>query len=86
MMALRNENKNVAAAKIVGMSGKWVTVVTAEGNRMRIPLTKNNQHDKLMIASLKDIWHAGIWIPVNTKLKHFFRFDWLTAPVKDEQN
>lgn len=80
-MALRLENHNVVAAKIVGMTGKWVVVVTDDGHRMRIPLTKKNQHDQLMIASLKDIWREGIWIPVNTKLKHFFRFDWLSAPV-----
>lgn len=80
-MALRPETQNVAAAKIVGMSGKWVTVVTDRGRYLRIPLTKNNQHDQLTIASLKDIWRAGIWIPVNTKLKQFFRFDWLRTPA-----
>ncbi|MCI1287137.1 MAG: hypothetical protein LKG36_00730 [[Lactobacillus] timonensis] len=54
-MALRSENQNVVAAKIVGMSSKWVTVVTDRGRYIRIPLTRNNQHDQLMIASLKDI-------------------------------
>lgn len=80
-MALRSENQNVVASKIVGMSSKWVTVVTDRGRYIRIPLTRNNQHDQLMIASLKDIWREGIWIPVNTKLKHFFRFDWLKTPA-----
>lgn len=89
-MALRSESKNIVAAKIISMTGKRVTVITADGHLMSIPLTQNNQRDSLMIESLRDIWHAGIWIPVNKKLKHFFRFDWLAEPtpeqVSDNQN
>lgn len=82
-MALRSENQNIVAAKIIGMTSKRVMVVTEDGHLMSIPLTKNNQQDNLMIESPKDIWRAQIWIPVNKKLKHFFRFDWLTDPATE---
>ncbi|WP_295746442.1 hypothetical protein [uncultured Limosilactobacillus sp.] len=80
-MTLRRETKHVTAAKIIGMTGTRVTIITARGRLMIIPLTKKNRHDRLMMASLKDIWREGIWIPVNTKLKRFFRSDWLTQPA-----
>lgn len=33
-----------------------------------------------MLESLKDILRAGIWIPVNKKLRKLFSHDWLVEP------
>ncbi|MGM9891653.1 hypothetical protein [Limosilactobacillus sp.] len=71
----------IVAAKIVAVSGRTVKVVTEDGQTLRIPLSKTYQQDQTMLASLKDILKAGIWIPVNRQLKRLFRYDWLTAPT-----
>lgn len=85
-MKLRNPHseQDVVAAQIVGMNGKTVTVKTETGQILRLPLTAKHQHDQTFLASLKDIWHAQIWIPVNRQLKRLFHYDWLLdpAPVK----
>lgn len=73
------EQTNIVAAKIVRVTRKNVTVVTEEGRRFKVPLNKSYQHDRTMLASLKDILKAGIWIPVNKKLKQLFQYDWLTG-------
>ncbi|MBD7894802.1 MULTISPECIES: hypothetical protein [Limosilactobacillus] len=72
---------NIVAAKIIAISNKKVTVVTEEGHLLMIPLTKEYRQDKTMLESLKDILRAGIWIPVNKKLRKLFSYDWLTGPV-----
>lgn len=75
---------NIVAAKIVAIGAKKVTVITEEGHLLTIPLTKEYRQDKTMLESLRDILHAGIWIPVNKKLRKLFSHDWLAepAPVK----
>lgn len=72
---------NIVAAKIIAMSKKKVTVLTEEGHLLTIPLTKEYRQDKTMLESLRDILHAGIWIPVNKKLHQLFSYDWLTGPT-----
>lgn len=74
-------HSDIVAARIVSVSGQTVKVVTEDGQRLRIPLTKQYRQDKTMLASLKDILKAGIWIPVNRHLKRLFHYDWLTGPV-----
>lgn len=77
-----NPHSNIQAAQIVGMSGTRVTVKTEDGQTLRLPISSNNQQDRIFLDSLKDIWKAKIWIPVNTKLHKLFRYDWLAEPVK----
>lgn len=74
-------NADIVAARIVAVSGKSVKVVTEDGQKIKIPLTKQYRQDKSWLASLKDILNAGIWIPVNRRLKRLFNYDWLTGPV-----
>lgn len=69
---------NIVAAQIIHVGPKKITVVTEEGCLLRIPLTKEYQQDQILRASLIDILKAGIWIPVNQKLKKLFNYDWLT--------
>lgn len=87
-MTLKDANRsNIVAARIVAINGKTLKVVTEDGQKIRIPLTKQYRHDKTMLASLKDIIQAGIWIPVNCQLKRLFHYDWLgipaTIPIKN---
>lgn len=72
---------NIVAAKIINVTSKNVTVITEEGHLLKIPLTKQYRQDKLLHASLVDILKAGIWIPVNKKLKKLFSYDWLAIPA-----
>lgn len=74
-------NADIVAARIVAVNGKSVKVVTEDGQKLRIPLTKKYRQDKNRLASLKDILKAGIWIPVNRHLKQLFIYDWLTGPT-----
>ncbi|MGN1279457.1 MAG: hypothetical protein ACI4T4_02100 [Limosilactobacillus sp.] len=74
-------NADIVAARIVAVSGKSVKVVTEDGQKIKIPLTKQYRQDKNWLASLKDILKAGIWIPVNRHLKRLFNYDWLTGPA-----
>ncbi len=81
-MTLKDTSQpDIVAARIVAVSGRTVKVVTEDGQTLRIPLSKTYRQDKTMLASLKDIWHAGIWIPVNRQLKRLFHYDWLTGPA-----
>lgn len=89
-MTLKNtSNADIVAARIVAVNGRAVKVITEDGQKLRIPLTKQYRQDKNWLASLKDILNAGIWIPVNRHLKRLFNYDWLTGttpatvPVKD---
>ena len=83
-MKLRQANTttNIAAAQIIGLSGKNVIVKTESGQILRLPLSPKKQHDQVFLASLKDIWHNKIWIPVNTHLHQLFQFDSLMEPVR----
>lgn len=85
-MKLRQANQatNVAAAQIIGLSGTHVTVKTESGRILRLPLSKNNQHDRVFMASLRDIWKSKIWIPVNTRFRRLFRTDWLVDPIQSD--
>ena len=74
-------NADIVAARIVAVNSKSVKVVTEDGQKLRIPLTKQYRQDKSWLASLKDILNAGIWIPVNRHLKRLFSYDWLTGPA-----
>lgn len=70
-MKLRDTSQpNIVAAKIINVTPKNVTVITEEGHLLKIPLTKQYREDKTLRASLVDILKAGIWIPVNKKLKN----------------
>ncbi|WP_302117113.1 hypothetical protein [uncultured Limosilactobacillus sp.] len=81
-MKLRDTNQpNIVAAKIVNVTKRNVTVITEDGHLLRIPLTQQYRQDKTLHASLVDILKAGIWIPVNKKLKKIFNYDWLPAPT-----
>lgn len=81
-MKLQDTNQpNIVAARITRVSRKSIMVVTEEGHLLRIPLTKEYQQDQTMQASLVDILKAGIWIPVNKKLRKLFNYDWLSAPA-----
>ena len=71
----------IVAARIVAVTGRTVKVVTEDGQTLRIPLSNKYRQDKTMLASLRDIWRAGIWIPVNRQLKKLFHYDWLTGPT-----
>lgn len=71
-MKLRDTSQpNIVAAKIINVTPKNVTVITEEGHLLKIPLTKQYREDKTLRASLVDILKAGIWIPVNKKLKNY---------------
>ena len=71
-MKLRDTSQpNIVAAKIIKVTPKNVTVITEEGHLLKIPLTKQYREDKTLRASLVDILKAGIWIPVNKKLKNY---------------
>lgn len=72
---------NIVAAKIMVINRSHIIVLTEEGHFLRIPLTAEYQHDRNLLASLRDILRAGIWIPVNKKLKKLFNYDWLAAPT-----
>lgn len=74
-------NADIVAARIVAVNGKSVKLVTEDGQKLRIPLTKKYRQDKNWLAALKDILKAGIWIPVNRHLKQLFNYDWLTGPT-----
>lgn len=81
-MTLKNtSNADIVAARIVAVNGRAVKVITEDGQKLRIPLTKQYRQDKNWLASLKDILNAGIWIPVNRHLKRLFNHDWLTGPT-----
>lgn len=81
-MTLKDTSQpEIVAARIVAVSGHTVKVVTEDGQALRISLSKTYRQDKNLLASLKDILKAGIWIPVNRRLKRLFHYDWLTAPV-----
>lgn len=81
-MTLKDTSQpDIVAARIVAVNGRTVKVVTEDGQKLRIPLTKQYRRDKTMLASLKDILNAGIWIPVNRHLKRLFHYDWLAAPA-----
>lgn len=81
-MKLKDTNQpNIVAAQITRVGRKSILVVTEEGHLLRIPLSKEYQQDKVMRASLIDILKAGIWIPINQKLKKLFNYDWLAAPA-----
>ncbi|WP_267201272.1 hypothetical protein [Limosilactobacillus kribbianus] len=81
-MTLKDTSQpDIVAARIVAVNGRTVKVVTEDGQKLRIPLTKQYRRDKTMLASLKDILNAGIWIPVNRHLKRLFHYDWLVAPA-----
>ena len=70
-MKLRDTSQpNIVAAKIINVTPKNVTVITEKGHLLKIPLTKQYREDKTLRASLVDILKAGIWIPVNKKLKN----------------
>lgn len=72
---------NIVAAQIISITSKNVMVITEEGHFLKIPLTQKYQQDKNLLASLKDILKAGIWIPVNKKLHKLFNYDWLSEPA-----
>lgn len=81
-MTLKDTSQpEIVAARIVAVTGKTVKVVTEDGQTLRIPLSRKYRQDQTMLASLKDIWRAGIWIPVNRRLKRLFHYDWLTGPA-----
>lgn len=84
-MKLRQASRrqDIAAAQIINMSGSHVTVKTEQGRIMRLPLSQNNRQDKVLLASLKDIWPNKIWIPVNTRLRRLFKYDWLLEPAQN---
>lgn len=88
MMTLKETDTqpNIVAARIIAISKRRVIVVTEEDHLLSIPLTKEYRQDKTMLQSLKDILHAGIWIPVNKKLRRLFSYDWLAAPATVETN
>lgn len=75
---------NVSAAQIIGIHGKFVTVKTEYGSIIQLPLSKRDQSDHILLQSLRDIWHAKIWLPVNTKKRRLFKYDWLLAPAQSE--
>lgn len=72
---------NIVAAKIIAMTKKIVTVQTQDGQYLQVPLSQQKRTDSLFVASLKDIWHAGIWIPVNKKLHQLLKYDWFDNSV-----
>ena len=81
-MTLKDTSQpEIVAARIVAVTGRTVKVVTEDGQPLRIPLSNKYRQDKTMLASLRDIWRAGIWIPVNRQLKKLFHYDWLTGPT-----
>lgn len=81
-MTLKDTSQpEIVAARIVAVTGRTVKVVTEDGQTLRIPLSNKYRQDKTMLASLRDIWRAGIWIPVNWQLKKLFHYDWLTGPT-----
>lgn len=81
-MTLKDTSQpEIVAARIVAVTGRTVKVVTEDGQTLRIPLSNKYRQDKTMLASLRDIWRAGIWIPVNRQLKKLFHYDWLTGPT-----
>ena len=81
-MTLKDTSQpEIVAARIVAVTGRTVKVVTEDGQTLRIPLSNKYRQDKTMLASLMDIWRAGIWIPVNRQLKKLFHYDWLTGPT-----
>ena len=81
-MTLKDTSQpEIVAARIVAVTGRTVKVVTEDGQTLRIPLSNKYRQDKTMLASLRDIWRAGIWIPVNRQLKKHFHYDWLTGPT-----
>lgn len=88
MMTLKETDTqpNIVAARIIAISERRVIVVTEEDHLLSIPLTKEYRQDKTMLQSLKDILHAGIWIPVNKKLRQLFSYDWLAEPATAEIN
>lgn len=88
MMTLKETDTqpNIVAARIIAISKRRVIVVTEEDHLLSIPLTKEYRQDKTMLQSLKDILHAGIWIPVNKKLRQLFSYDWLAEPATAEIN
>lgn len=88
MMTLKETDTqpNIVAARIIAISKRRVIVVTEEDRLLSIPLTKEYRQDKTMLQSLKDILHAGIWIPVNKKLRRLYSYDWLAAPATVETN
>lgn len=81
-MTLRETDSepNIVAARIITLTKKKVTVMTEEGQVLKIPLNSQYRQDHTLFASLKDILKAQIWIPVNKKLKALFATDWLVAP------
>ena len=81
-MTLKDTSQpEIVAARIVAVTCRTVKVVTEDGQTLRIPLSNKYRQDKTMLASLRDIWRAGIWIPVNRQLKKLFHYDWLTGPT-----
>ncbi|BAP86487.1 hypothetical protein LOOC260_119810 [Paucilactobacillus hokkaidonensis JCM 18461] len=84
MNLIENTNQhseNMVAAKVIAMTQKLITVMTQDGQYLTVPITIQERRDNLFIASIKDIWHAGIWIPVNRKFHGLLEYDWITNPT-----
>ena len=74
----------IVTAKIIAMTNKLITFITQDGQRLLIPITNQEREDSLFLPTLKDIWKAGLWIPVNKKMHQLLQYDWLTSPVTVE--
>ncbi|KIS03644.1 hypothetical protein [Paucilactobacillus wasatchensis] len=74
-------SENIVAAKVIAMTKKIITLMTQDGQYLTVPITIQERRDNLFIASIKDIWRAGIWIPVNRKFHSFLQYDWLANPT-----
>lgn len=57
----------IVSAKIIALTNKMITFITQDGQHLLVPVTQSEREDVLFLPSLKDIWHAELWIPVNQK-------------------
>lgn len=70
----------IVSAKIIALTNKMITFITQDGQHLLVPATQSEREDVLFLPSLKDIWHAELWIPVNQKLHQLLQYDWLAVP------
>lgn len=75
---------HIVAARILTMSNKRLIVVTEHGRLLPIFLPRSYHHDNPLLASLREIIRARIWIPVNQQLYHLFSTDWLVDPSPEK--
>ncbi|WP_281165641.1 hypothetical protein [Liquorilactobacillus sicerae] len=72
-----NKQSNIVSAKIIGFNRSQVICKTENNEIITVDQLENFQHDRYFTKIMLDLLQAGLWIPINRKLKKLLRYDWL---------